>query len=263
MKIVLCNQFKNESARLKEWLLYNKFLGISDFILIDDHSTDNSIEIIHSIKNINVHILKSQTQNLGYVNSNDTNSYAGNSDLAKNIIQNFKTAHSYCLSNYGKNTYLGFFDVDEFIFYKDYENIKITKIIESLIQDKPILCLGSLEVNSDLFSLESDEWVTQQSTNAISFENKKISTRAETVKSFQNLNYHDLSIFYKPPIKMYGYHIHYGGGLPSECAYAPLESFAFLHYRKPMYNPEINKKLCVQNYDIVKNISKKAKKEIT
>lgn len=258
MNIVLCNQFKNESLRLKEWLLYNKQLGINDFILIDDHSTDNSVKVIKSIKGINVHILQSQTEKLDYESSKDTDVYAGISSLAKNIIQNFKIAHNYCLQKYGTNTYLGFFDVDEFIFYKNYESVKLVNLIEKLIQDKPVLSVGSLEVDSNLFQV-TGEWVTQQTTKAVSFDNKKISTRADTVKSFQNLNYPDLSIFYKSPINLYGYHIHYGGVSPSECSFSPLEECAFLHYRKPMYHPHINAKLCVADYKQVKQISTQAK----
>jgi hypothetical protein len=257
MNIVLCNQFKNESLRLKEWLLYNKCLGIKDFILIDDHSNDDSVEIINSIDGINVHILKSQTEVLHYENSKDTNNYAGMSNLAKNIITNFKMAHNYCLQKYGKNIYLGFFDVDEFIFYENYYCVNLVNLIERLMGDKPVLSLGSLEVNSDLFEV-TGQWVTKQTTKAISFDNKKISSRSETVKSFQNLNYSDMSVFYKTPMNLYGHHIHYGGVNPHECAFAPLEECAFLHYRKPMYHPEINKKLCTQEYKLVKNISEKA-----
>ena len=46
MNIVLANQFKNEQNRLKEWLAYYKELKICDFILVDDHSSDNSLNEI-------------------------------------------------------------------------------------------------------------------------------------------------------------------------------------------------------------------------
>jgi hypothetical protein len=243
MKIVLCNQFKN------------------DFILIDDYSKDNSIEIIKSIKDINVHILKATTPETSFENSKDTNAYAGISSLAVNIIKNFQRAHKFCLEIYGNDVYLGFFDVDEFLFYPEYPNKKIIEIIDNNFDNKPVLCVGSLEVDSDLFDLNK-EWITQQTTRGMSFKTKFEGTRRETVKSFQNLKYNDLSIFYNIPIHLYGHHIHHGGVEPKNCNFLPLETCAFLHFRKPMYDPDINRKLCNTNYELVKQISDEAIKEI-
>lgn len=260
MKIVLANQFKNEQRRLKEWLLYNKALGVTDFILVDDYSTDESVKIIKSIKGITVHILPSLTEKTGYSGSADTNVYAGISHLAQNIVKNYKQIHKYCLDVYGKNVYLGFFDVDEFIFYKDYGTKSLLSVIQENIKDKPVMCLGSLEVNSDMFSLSKDEWLTQQTTTAMSFESKFQGTRKDTVKSFQNLSYNNLSVFYKTSERLYGHHVHSGGVPPELCSFTPLETCAFLHYRMPIYHPEINKILCNTSYETVKQISTDAMK---
>lgn len=258
MKIILANQFKNEQLRLKEWLLYNKALGITDFILVDDYSTDESVNIIKNIKDITVHILPSMAEKTGYSGSVDTNVYAGISHLAQNMVMNYKQIHKYCLNTYGKEVYLGFFDVDEFIFYKEYKSKPLTSIIQENIKDNPVLCFGSLEVNSDLFDLNKSEWITQQTTTAMSFQSKFEGTRKDTVKAFQNLSYNNLNIFYKTSERLYGHHIH-SGGVPSDlCSFARLEDCAFLHYRQPIYHPEINKKLCNTSYGIVKEISNKA-----
>jgi hypothetical protein len=172
------------------------------------------------------------------------------------MVKNYKQIHKYCLDVYGKDTYLGFFDVDEFIFYKKYKEKSLISVIEENIKNKPVMSLGSLEVNSDFFDLNKPEWITQQTTKAISFENKCKGTRKETVKSFQNLSHN--SVFYQSPDIMYGYHIHYGGVTPDLCSFIPLEECAFLHYRMPIYHPEINKPLCTATYEIVKDISNNA-----
>lgn len=253
MKIVLANQFRNESKRLKEWLIYNKQLGIKDFILINDNSTDESLSVINSIKEIKVHVLNSERSNTKYYNSTDTNKYAGDSNLAESMIFNFKKAHEFCLETYGRNTYLGFFDVDEFIFFEKYKNKNLNEILY-LGKDFPSICLDSFEVNSDLFEI-NEKWVTQQTTVGISYENKNESSRKGVVKSFQNLNYSDINVFYKSELHMYGYHIHYGGVEPQNCFYMNSKICGFLHYRKPMYHEEINKVLCTQNFYLVKQIS--------
>ena len=54
MKIILTNQFKNESLRIVEWLEYYRDRGIKDFILINDNSTDDSIQKINSVPNVSV-----------------------------------------------------------------------------------------------------------------------------------------------------------------------------------------------------------------
>ena len=254
MNVILCNQFKNEALRLKEWLLYNKEIGVSNFILINDHSTDDSIDIIKSIKDITVHIINAKTPQTTFNNSRDTNSYQGDLTLAANLIINYRYAHNFCLNTYGRDTYLGFFDVDEFIFYREYPNKNLLDIIENKFDNKPVLCIGSLEVDSNLFDINA-RYITKQTTRAMSFENKSKGTRSATVKSFQNLQYNDLTLFYKEPLHEYGIHIHQGGVTEIHCAYMPLNKCAFLHYRSPMYNPDINRQLCNTDYNIVKRIS--------
>lgn len=257
MNIILCNQFKNEALRLKEWLLYNKEIGVSNFILINDHSTDDSIDIIKSIKDITVHIINAKTPQTTFNNSRDTNSYQGDLTLAANLITHYRYAHNFCLNTYGRDTYLGFFDVDEFIFYPEYPNKNLLDIIENKFNNKPVLAIGSLEVDSNLFDVNVG-YITKQTTRAMSFENKSKGTRYTTVKSFQNLQYNDLTIFYKEPAHEYGHHIHHGGVRPDDASFMPLNECAFLHYRSPIYDPHINRPLCNIDYDKVKQISIKA-----
>jgi len=255
MKIILANQFKNEEKRIQEWILYHKSLGIKDFCLVNDYSTDKSIELIKSIHDVNVDILNSDCPELLYFkNSEMTEIYKGNVLLAHNIITNFKKIHNFCLNKYGENIIIGYFDVDEFIFSNS--NYDVIETILKNIKDWPVLSLHSLEVDSTKFTLNS--WVTLQTTKAMSEKSKFKSTRATTKKSFQNLslrslcnnfNYYNLEI---------GSYIH-NGGVPEDKTYTiPINELAFLHYRNPVYDPEINIPLCDTEYPIVTKIAKKA-----
>lgn len=259
MKIVLANQFKNEENRLEEWLLYNKALGITDFILVNDHSTDNSVKIIQSVKGVTVHILDSEylPDNTMY-SSIDTHKYQNGGGVAGTIAKNFRRIHDFCLKTYGKEVYLGFFDVDEFIFL-DISKTTLLELIKTNIQNYAVLGISSTEVNCNTFNIDGS-WLTLQNYTATSPKNQEISTRGGTAKSFQNLNYIDPTIFYRGHCSTdVGSIVHSGGVDISNIKYCPRESCAFLHFRKPMYSPEINRILCDTNYSYVKDIAMKAK----
>jgi hypothetical protein len=255
MKIVLANQFKNEEKRLEEWLLYNKALGITDFILTNDHSTDNSVNIINSIKGITVHILNSEYPPDNRMHSSiDTNKYQAGY-VAGIIGKNFVKMHNFCKEKYGKETFLGFFDVDEFIFF-DTNKTTLLNLIQNNIENYAVLSLSSTEVDCNTFNVDGS-WLTLQNHIAVSIENQAKCTRGSTTKSFQNLNYSDLSVFNKDKNNI-GAIVHSGGVEMSQLKYCPRELCSFLHFRKPMYSPEINRKLCNTNYPYVKDIAIKA-----
>ena len=94
MNIVIANQFKNESRRIPEWLEYYRDRGITEFVLVDDNSTDNSLEAINSVKGVNVSVLKSDSTNLPFQNSLDTERYKGDVSLAESISRNLEKSIS-------------------------------------------------------------------------------------------------------------------------------------------------------------------------
>jgi hypothetical protein len=258
MKIVLANQFKNEQKRLKEWLLYYKSLGVCDFIFTDDHSTDDSLSIIKSISGINVDILKSEFEpDNKFFSSVDTDRYAG-TKVAGNIGENFIKMHDFCKKAHGNEVFLGFFDVDEFIFF-DTSKTSLLNLIENNIQNCPVLCLNSTEVDCNTFDVDGS-WLTLQNHKAVSRENAHLCTRVSTTKAFQNLSFQDSSVFIKhrKTKNNTGGFVHCGGVESHQINFYPRELCAFLHFRKPMYSPEINRKLCTKHYTWVDDIAKKA-----
>jgi hypothetical protein len=81
MKIILTNQFKNESLRIVEWLEYYRDRGIEDFILINDNSTDDSVQKINSVPNVSVTIISSDLPEVNFFSSDQTEKYRDNEEL--------------------------------------------------------------------------------------------------------------------------------------------------------------------------------------
>ena len=121
--------------------------------------------------------------------------------------------------------------------------------------------MSSVEVDCNTFIVDGS-WLTLQNHIAVSNVNQAKCTRGSTIKSFQNLNYPDLTVFTKhrndkpDPI---GCFVHHGGVEQQLLKYCPRDVASFLHFRKPMYDPQINRQLCNAEYAEVKKIALKAK----
>ena len=272
MNIVIANQFKNESRRIPEWLEYYRDRGITEFVLVDDNSTDNSLEAINSVKGVNVSVLKSDSTNLPFQNSLDTERYKGDVSLAESISRNFRKIHKYVLGKYGTNTILGFFDVDEYIVG---ETSDLNKIIRETVSQYLMVSLCSFEIDSDTINIDSNTPLIKQSTRSTSTFGRTKCTRWSTVKSFANLSREDSDTIFSVPINYYGESIH-GCGVPSKMysannvghfmnqpksdtdeevtdgrlLLAQPNRLKMLHYRIPSYDLQINKPLFDTNYRV-------------
>lgn len=270
MRIVIANQFKNESKRLRDWLEYYRDRGVTEFVLFDDHSTDGSREVIESVDGIHAVVMNSPFDALSFHNGKDTEAYKGDVSLALAISSNFRIIHNFVKKNYGPNTLLGFFDVDEYIVGYDKD---LGKIIRSVASDWLMTSLCSFEIDSDYIDLNSDVPMIKQTTRTTSTINRTRCTRSTTVKSFINLGREDSNLAFSAPIDAVGESIHCCG-IPSWHLYfneknqsvrghyknqpqtddegysvdgrlllAPPNVLKFLHYRKPAYDLETNKPL--------------------
>jgi|694.fasta_scaffold28635_8 hypothetical protein len=271
MNIVIANQFKNESRRIPEWLEYYRDRGITEFVLVDDNSTDNSLEAINSVKGVNVSVLKSDSTNLPFQNSLDTERYKGDVSLADSISRNFRKIHKYVLGKYGTNTILGFFDVDEYIVG---ETSDLNKIIRETVSQYLMVSLCSFEIDSDTINIDSNTPLIKQSTRSTSTFGRTKCTRWGTVKSFANLSREDSNIIFSTPIEDYGESVH-ACGIPLKMRGGKLTQFInqpksdtdeevtdgrlllaqpkhlkFLHYRIPSYDLQINKPLFDTNHRV-------------
>lgn len=185
MKIVLANQFKNEGSRIVEWLSYYRDRGITNFILCNDHSTDDSIDKIKSVESINCLIIDSSQPKSKYHNSKDTESYSGDCSVAISISNNFKKIKELTLKVFGNEVILGFFDVDEFLIGKTKN---LSEEIINATNNFLMVSVCSFEVDSDLFNLDSNIPLLKQTTKSMSVKNRSLCTRKTTFKSLLNLS---------------------------------------------------------------------------
>lgn len=91
--VAVCAIFKNEANNFKEWIEYNRIIGIEHFYLYNNNSTDNYLEVLEPyIKEGLVTLI----------------------DWPQNGAQ--ALAYNHCLLNYRHKTYwLAYIDIDEFI----------------------------------------------------------------------------------------------------------------------------------------------------
>lgn len=266
MNIVLANQFKNESSRLVEWLTYYRDRGITHFILCDDGSTDDSQDRIRSVSGIECLVFQSSTFGSPFLNSTQTESYRGNHTLAVNISANFKKAHSLAIEKYGKDTILGFFDVDEFLVG---ETRNIRDVVEQETRNHLLVSVCSFEVDSDRFNVRSPTPLLNQTTRSMSTENRYVSERGTTFKSFANLSLDASNTVQYANLNLVGYNIHAGGidlnaVFGTDMPIQPMRGddewchggwklsapnkIKFLHYRSPSYISRSNFHLFDKDY---------------
>lgn len=100
--VSICGIFKDEGLYLKEWIEYNKKVGVDHIYLYNNNSTDNYLEIIKKYLDD------------GYVDL---------VDWPRNQAQ--MEAYHDCFNRFRNETsWLGFIDIDEFIVPIDSQNVK-------------------------------------------------------------------------------------------------------------------------------------------
>lgn len=104
MKLGLSTMTKNQSGRLKEWVLYHKNLGHQKFIIFLDKCTDNSENILINLINEGVDIDIYKTENLQ------------DNFLHLHWIERSHKLYDFVLTNYSHLDWISFIEVDEFIF---------------------------------------------------------------------------------------------------------------------------------------------------
>jgi len=98
--VIIITQIKNENLRIKEWIEHHSWLGVSEFIIFDDYSTDNTLNILNKLKkNINIQI--HFTDNVIF---NYTQRQVNSINIGLNITKQYK-----------QEIPLLIFDVDEFL----------------------------------------------------------------------------------------------------------------------------------------------------
>lgn len=119
-KISICTMTKNQGNRLEEWIRYHNQLGFNKFIIYLDDCSDNSYDILKTIKDINIVIYK--TENF--------------SEQIKNLfwINKSHEMYNHALKNNFNDEWIAFIEVDEFIFAQT-NDLKLNNFLRNLKTD--------------------------------------------------------------------------------------------------------------------------------
>jgi hypothetical protein len=121
MNLALSTMTKNQGNRLKEWIEYHKDLGHKKFIIFLDNCTDNSEEVLESLKNIEFDIDIYKTENFG------------TELLSLGWIERSHKMYDFVIEKYSDFDWITFIEVDEFIYPQ--KNINFVTFLDSLKSD--------------------------------------------------------------------------------------------------------------------------------
>ncbi len=86
----LVTQQRNDYQRTIDWVEYHSKIGFDTFIIFDDNSTDDSLQVLNNLKLNNVFIKVLSTNKEGtYNDENNPNIYTYNLDLTQRIWNSY------------------------------------------------------------------------------------------------------------------------------------------------------------------------------
>jgi hypothetical protein len=112
----IVTQIRNESKRLKDWIIYHQKIGINHFVFFLDNCSDNSEEVLNELKkDINIDIFQAN-QFGSYPLNNDPTKYV-NYDVVPRIKNSLYRGLKYVKEkfNHNDNHWVIFTEVDEYI----------------------------------------------------------------------------------------------------------------------------------------------------
>lgn len=150
MILAIATMTKNQGGRLKEWINYHVKLGFNKFIIYLDNCTDNSYEILSNITEVDIIIHKTSDLDVSHQDSD--------------WISRSHRMYNHTLRNYSHCDWIGFIEVDEFIFPQK-EDVNVVEFLSNINSDclyinswdfkgpfdeeQPILCQSNLVWSDD------------------------------------------------------------------------------------------------------------------
>ncbi len=152
----MITQAKDQSLRLKDWILYHYEEGFDTFIYFDDYSEDDSLDNINNIsQKYNINIIVKYSDGLGNRKSrsamSDSNSYGGDTSINYRIIRSYNQGLNLVRQN-NPSAICAFLDVDEFLVSNTG---RVSDVIDQLMFEKKT---GHLYIHS--FDID-DKWIAE------------------------------------------------------------------------------------------------------
>jgi hypothetical protein len=117
MNFALATMTKNQGNRLKEWVEHHSKLGFNKFIFYLDNCEDNSYEVLSNINNKDIIIYNTKDIDPLYDDPN--------------WILRSHRVYNECLKEFSNLDWIGFIEVDEFIFEKEISIINFLTELKS------------------------------------------------------------------------------------------------------------------------------------
>lgn len=162
MNYIVVTQLKNQSKRIREWILYHYNEGFDGFMIYDDFSEDSTEEEIIKVRDeYGINIILKKTDGIGnsynIENCGNSDSYGGDRSLSDRILRTINDAYEIATNMY-PNSYCAFIDVDEFIVTSSEK--KVTEVLQQKfdMNYKQIL-IRNIDV---LHNYELSNWYTSK-----------------------------------------------------------------------------------------------------
>ena len=163
MNNVVITQLKNQSGRLRDWILYHYEEGFETFIIYDDYSEDDTVKEIEEIKNkYNINIIIKYTDGIGgkygIEDCKNSESYGMDISFHKRLCRSYTQGNNY-VKSINPNAICAIIDVDEFLVTS--ENKKAIDVIKEEMGrlNSKQLVINSFDID-DGFTI--GDWYTTQ-----------------------------------------------------------------------------------------------------
>ena len=171
----IVTQLRNEEKRIKEWIKYHNLIGIENFIIFDDNSEDNSVEILRDLsKSYNIKIFNSLRVGK-YIETKNPNIYSS-VDLHERIKYSYNQGLNLLKNNFPlENHWCFFIEVDEFLDWKT----NISDYLKSISPHINRLHIPSydfddnLDLDKNILPQSKYRWSEETKNNSIFFARSK------------------------------------------------------------------------------------------
>jgi len=106
VNIAIATMTKNQGSRLEEWVRYHFSIGFSKFIIFLDSCTDTSYETLKALEGVDIDVY-------------NTSEIEDGEHLKLTWIKRSHKMYDYTIKSYSHLDWIGFIEVDEFIFLQN------------------------------------------------------------------------------------------------------------------------------------------------